>query len=95
MPQGASAPAGVGAPPEQRPPRPHGGRRDQRRGGRPEHQQPRTIDRPPTKPKKVKPLTKAMEEGREPMRSFSDLLQLMDKKKEKPKPDEPPAAGSE
>jgi hypothetical protein len=41
---------------------------------------PRTIERPPTKPKKVKPLTKAMEEGKEPLRSFSDLLQLYDKK---------------
>jgi hypothetical protein len=40
----------------------------------------------------VKPLTKAMEEGKEPLRSFSDLAQLLDKKKQKPKPDEPPAA---
>ena len=48
-------------------------------------QHPKTIDRPPTKPKKVKPLTKAMEEGKEPLRSFSDLLQLFDKKKQKPK----------
>jgi len=31
-----------------------------------------------------------MEEGKEPLRSFSDLLQLYDKKKEKPKPDEQP-----
>jgi hypothetical protein len=42
----------------------------------------------------VKPITKAMEEGREPLRSFSDLMQLFDKKRQKPKPDEPtpPAA---
>jgi uncharacterized protein len=95
LPQGAPATAGTGAPPEQRPPRPHGGRRDQRRGGRPEYQHPRTIERPPTKPKKVKPLTKAMEEGREPLRSFSDLAQLLDKKKQKPpKPEEPPSSAA-
>lgn len=29
-----------------------------------------------------------MEEGKEPMRSFSDLMQLLDKKKQKPKGDE-------
>jgi len=37
-----------------------------------------------------------MEEGKEPMRSFSDLMQLYDKKKEKPQADEqppPPAVG--
>jgi uncharacterized protein len=88
--QGGQQPAGVGSAGEgQRPPRPYGGgggRRDQRRGGgRPEYQHPQTIDRPPTKPKKVKPITKAMEEGREPMRSFGDLQQLFEKKKEKPK----------
>jgi protein Tex len=108
QPQGGAAPAGQTAgqghggagPDTSRPPRPYGGggggggggRRDQRRGGRPEHQHPKTIDRPPTKPKKVKPLTQAMEEGREPLRSFSDLAQLLDKKKQKPpKPEEPPA----
>jgi uncharacterized protein len=90
--QQGAAPAGVGAgPATDRPPRPYGGgRRDGRRGGRPEHHHPKTIERPPTKPKKVKPLTKAMEEGREPLRSFSDLMQLMDKKKQTPKPEEPP-----
>jgi uncharacterized protein len=89
--QGVAQGGAVAAPPQDdRPPRPYGGRRDQRRGGRPEHQHPRTIDRPPTKPKKEKPITKAMEEGREPMRSFSDLAQLFDKKKQKPKEGEPP-----
>jgi hypothetical protein len=37
-----------------------------------------------------------MEEGKEPLRSFSDLMQLYDKKKEKPQSDEqspPPAEG--
>ncbi len=96
-------PAGAGAPPQgQRPPRPQGGgggggRRDQRRGGRSEQHEPRTIEREPTKPKKIKPITKAQEEGKEPMRSFSDLMQLFDKKKKPegggnaPPPDSPPA----
>jgi uncharacterized protein len=93
-------PVGAGGPPQgQRPPRPQGGggRRDQRRGGRPQEHEPRTIERAPTKPKKVKPITKAQEEGKEPMRSFSDLMQLFDKKKQKPDdgaappPESPPA----
>lgn len=84
-------------PPHSRPPAPHGdrpprhgggGRRDQRGGGR--EQYPKTVERPPTKPKIVKPLTKAMEEGKAPMRSFSDLKQLMEKKKEKDTPPPPP-----
>jgi uncharacterized protein len=100
--QAAAQPAGAGAPPQgQRPPRPQGGggggRRD-RRGGRPQEHHPKTIERAPTKPKKVKPITKAQEEGKEPMRSFSDLMQLFDKKKKpsdggdgaKP-PESPPA----
>jgi hypothetical protein len=44
---------------------------------------PRVTERPPTKPKVVKPISKAQEEGRAPLRSFSDLMQLMDKKKDK------------
>ena len=85
-------------PPQSRVPTPHGdrpprqggggGRRDQRGGNR--EQYPKTIERPPTKPKVVKPLTKAMEEGKAPMRSFSDLKQLMEKKKEKDAPPPPP-----
>ena len=89
-------------PPQSRVPSPHGdrpprqgggggggGRRDQRGGNR--EQYPKTIERPPTKPKVVKPLTKAMEEGKAPMRSFSDLKQLMEKKKEKDPPPPPPS----
>ena len=84
-------------PPQSRVPPPHGdrpprhgsgGRRDQRGGNR--EQYPKVIERPPTKPKVVKPLTKAMEEGKAPMRSFSDLKQLMEKKKEKDTPPPPP-----
>jgi uncharacterized protein len=91
--QGAAQPAGTGAPQGQRPPRPQGGggRRDNRRGGRPQEHLPKTIERAPTKPKKVKPITKAQEEGKEPMRSFSDLMQLFDKKK-KPEDDGPAAS---
>ncbi len=40
-------------------------------GGRP---------RPPQKPKFIKPITKEMEEGKEPLRSFSDLMQFYQKK---------------
>jgi uncharacterized protein len=36
--------------------------------------------RPPHKPKFVKPITKEMEEGKEPLRSFSDLMQFYQKK---------------
>jgi protein Tex len=98
--QQSGPPAGGGVQPAGvRPPRPHGGggRRDQRRGGNREQEyQPKTIERPPTKPKKIKPLTKAMEDGKEPLRSFSDLQQLFDKKKQKPSGQDPtpPATGA-
>ena len=51
----------------------------------------RRSSAPPTKPKKIKPITKAQEEGKEPMRSFSDLMQLFDKKKKKPDEEGGPA----
>jgi uncharacterized protein len=78
--------AGIGTPsgrPQQGPPPPKQ-QRPQRRpqGGPPRHEGPRVIERPATKPKVVKPLTKAQEEGRKPLRSFSDLMQLMEKKKD-------------
>jgi uncharacterized protein len=93
--QGGAQPAGAGAPPQgQRPPRPSGGRRDQGRGRPPHAQHPKTIERAPTKPKKVKPITKAQEEGKEPMRSFSDLMQLFDKKKKPPDAGESDAGGA-
>ncbi len=34
----------------------------------------------PAQPKVVKPITKEMEEGKEPLRSFSDLMQFYQKK---------------
>ena len=77
-------PAGDRPPQGDRGPRPQGGgRRDQRRDNRPST--PKVIERKPTKPKPVKPITKAMEEGKVPLRSFSDLLQFYDKKKQPPK----------
>jgi uncharacterized protein len=62
-------------------------------------QPPRKSARPSTPPPKrslevkpkakpVKPITKAMAEGKEPLRSFSDLLQFMDRKTEKPDSEE-------
>ncbi|MFN0018003.1 MAG: Tex-like N-terminal domain-containing protein [Pirellulaceae bacterium] len=100
---GTAAPGGqqTSRPPQNRPPAPHGdrpprqgggGRRDQRGGNR--EQYPKTIERPPTKPKVFKPLTKAMEEGKAPMRSFSDLKQLMEKKKDQSQPPPPPPSPS-
>lgn len=80
-------------PPGDRPPGDRPRRDDQRpqRGGPPrgrgqdrrrdEPPQPRIIERPPTKPKVDKPLTKAQQEGRAPMRSFGDLQQFFEKKK--------------
>lgn len=66
--------------------RPEGGRRDggRRDGGRRDnrHDQPRTIERESSLPKVVKPITKKMESGKEAMRSFSDLMQLFEKKKD-------------
>lgn len=47
---------------------------DQRRFNRPPHQH-------KPKPKPVVPITKAMEEGKEPLRTFGDLLQFYQKKK--------------
>jgi uncharacterized protein len=80
--------------PAGRPPRERGGkprRRSEGKGKRPQGKQQRGGKRggPPKpyqtqtkrKPKPVKPITKAMQEGREPMRSFSDLQQFFQKKK--------------
>jgi uncharacterized protein len=46
--------------------------------GRPTRDKPRKER--PRKPKVVKPITKEMEEGKEPLRSFSDLMQFYQKK---------------
>lgn len=90
------AAAGAAPPASGRPPRPAKGDRTPRSPGG-EHR-PKVIERPPTKPKKIRPITKAMEEGREPLRSFSDLMQLFDKRRARNKPPEegppPPASSS-
>ena len=52
-----------------------------------------TVSTSQSKPKKIKPakpISKAMEEGREPLRSFSDLVQFVEKKKPKHEPAPPP-----
>jgi uncharacterized protein len=89
---GTERPAETRQRPEKRPPRPprrprgkppavQGERPAQgRERGRPPRDQ---QDRPPRrvqKPKIVKPITKEMEEGKEPLRSFSDLMQFFQKK---------------
>lgn len=94
---GASPAAGGNPPPsppqqnqQQRPQRPFSG------GGRPpnKHEKGMHIARPkglanptPAKPKIVPPISQKMQEGKEPLRSFSDLLQFYDKKKDKKKPE--------
>lgn len=83
-----------GSPPAQ-PPRPpqRRGRRDE---GPPRERQPRTYE---TKRKKeVKPLSDAMRQGREPLRTFGDLKQFLARSDgarsdDAPPPDDPPPAG--
>lgn len=43
---------------------------------------PKRPPRPAPKPKVIKPITEAMAEGREPMRSFSDLIQFFERKQD-------------
>jgi hypothetical protein len=74
----------------------------QRRDRREPQRQPRSGAYEKRAPKKLVPITKAMEEGKEFMRSFGDLLQFHQKKKEHvqqdsestPKQDPPPASGN-
>ncbi|MFM8893520.1 MAG: helix-hairpin-helix domain-containing protein, partial [Planctomycetia bacterium] len=75
-----------------RPPRPpRGGGRGRERPPRRE-QQPRVYTA--TVQKDVKPLTKAMKEGKEPLRTFGDLKQFLSGRGEEPAgPDAPPADG--
>jgi uncharacterized protein len=87
---------GTETPPQQRPGRgrqrskterkPEGKRRP-RGGNRPDAQarkvpppKHRSHQRTPKRPKAVKPITKEMEDGKEPLRSFSDLMQFYQKK---------------
>ena len=72
-----------------RPPR---GRRgpDRRPDRRPHHQPGPPFRR--EKPKPLVPITKAMEEGKEPMRTFGDLMQFYKKKSDEPGADDATAA---
>lgn len=76
-------------PEKPRPRRPAGKRtppptQEKREGrGRGRGRAPREVQassRPPRKPKPITPITKEMEEGKEPLRSFSDLMQFYQKK---------------
>ena len=75
-PRPQAAPANSPARGNQSPPAPN--------AARPKQQKPR----PAPKPKVVKPITQAMADGREPLRSFSDLVQFY-QKKQKPDGDKP------
>jgi uncharacterized protein len=86
----AAAQATDGPPPTSevqpaRPPRPHQPQRErrERRDRRPPQRQPRTGTYEKRATKTLVPITKAMEEGKEFMRSFGDLLQYHQKQKEK------------
>jgi len=92
-------PAGGPPPRTERPPRPPK-RRDRREDERPRERQPRVYE---TKRKKeAKPLSDAMRQGREPLRTFGDLKQFLTRSGEPPAeqppvetappPAEPPAA---
>jgi uncharacterized protein len=60
--------------------RPKGGRRPDAKSGKVPAPKHRSQQRKPKRPKVVKPITKEMEEGKEPLRSFSDLMQFYQKK---------------
>jgi uncharacterized protein len=68
-----------------RPPRPHG-------RGRPERQGQRPPPRPRPAPKPLIPITDAMKTGKEPMRTFGDLLQFYQHKTVAPEDHQPSAA---
>jgi uncharacterized protein len=96
-PQGAPQPPAPRPEGQQRGERPRGERRrtgsppQKRQGsGKGKFQRPGS---PPPKPKPVRPITKAMVEGKEPMRSFSDLLQFYEKKSDDVGPTPPQNAG--
>jgi uncharacterized protein len=75
--------------------RPSGGRPAGSRpgGGRPPSSGPgpRPAPRPKPRPKPIVPLTDQMKAGDEPMRTFSDLLQFFELKKQEDSPPQPPA----
>lgn len=98
--QQVSSPAGEGAQPAAErkplPPRRPAKPRGDRRGRREEPRPVRTGAYEKRAPKTRVPITKEMEEGKEFLRSFGDLLQFHQKKKEQDKPKgETEAPGSE
>ena len=85
----------VAAQSQARPPRPvrgggGGGGGGGGRGRPPREQQPKVyVAKGPKKP--AAPISKAMKEGREPLRTFGDLKQFLDSRDGQPAGDEPPA----
>ena len=69
-------------------PRPHG-------RGRPQHEPYRPPPRPRPAPKPLIPITDSMKAGKEPMRTFGDLLQFYQHKTVAPADNQPPAAAAE
>jgi len=74
-PKPAAAPAAADPPAAPRPARPPRGR-EERRGGPPREPRTRTYEVKPKQP--AAPITKAMQEGKEPLRTFGDLKQFLE-----------------
>jgi uncharacterized protein len=96
-------PAGESAPREQRrvqqrPPRPAGESRpprpQQQGRGRPQREPYRPPPRPRPAPKPLIPITEGMKAGKEPLRTFGDLMQFFQQKTVAPTDGQAPAAGS-
>ena len=89
---GPPRPAGQQRPPrpagEGRPPRPHG-------RGRPQHDYQRPPPRPRPAPKPLIPITDAMKTGKEPLRTFSDLMQFYQQKPAAANDGQPPPAAEQ
>ena len=79
---------------QRRPPRSDGeGRPPRQQGrGRPPREQYRPIQQPRQAPKPVIPITEDMKKGKEPLRTFSDLMQFYQHKTVEPTDQQPPAA---
>jgi protein Tex len=82
---------------QQRPPRADGeGRPPRQQGrGRPPRDQHRPPQQPRPAPKPVVPITEAMKTGKEPLRTFSDLMQFYQHKTTTPTESQPAAAESQ
>ncbi len=79
---------------QQRPPRSDGeGRPPRQQGrGRPPREQHHPLPQPRPTPKPVVPITEAMKEGKEPLRTFGDLMQFYQHKTVEPTDHQPPTA---